>query len=151
MAVKGSIITVQTTVNKAYKEAGYYVYAYCVNGKTVPAQQTEPSVYSASYTIDGTNTDIEITPVYFNTHIEEKGDYITFYVNADKLKGKWGDTVALYTYYYKSGKVDNNNAYSATAYPGQPMLQNKDGLFYIKVPKYYYANGEKQFGYGGDN
>ena len=150
MAVKGSIITVQTTVNKAYKEAGYYVYAYCVNGKTVPAQQTEPSVYSASYTIDGTNTDIEITPVYFNTHIEEKGDYITFYVNADKLKGKWGDTVALYTYYYKSGKVDNNNAYSATAYPGQPMLQNKDGLFYIKVPKYYYANGEKQFGYGGD-
>lgn len=150
MAVEGSIITVQTTVNEAYKEAGYYVYAYCVNGKTVPAQQTKPGVYSASYTIDGTNTDIEITPVYFNTNIEEAGDYITFYVNADELKGKWGDTVALYTYYYKSDVVDNDNAYSATAYPGQPMLQNKDGLFYIKVPKYYYANGEKQFGYGGD-
>lgn len=150
MAVEGSIITVQTTVNKAYKEAGYYVYAYCVNGKTVPAQQTEPGVYSASYTIDGTNTDIEITPVYFNTKIEEAGDYITFYVNADELKGKWGDTVALYTYYYKSDTVDNNNAFNASAYPGQPMLQNKDGLFYIKVPKYYYANGEKQFGYGKD-
>lgn len=150
MAVEGSILTVQTTVNEAYKKAGYYVYAYCVNGKTVPAQQTEPGVYSASYTIDGTNTDIEITPVYFNTNIEEAGDYITFYVNADELKGKWGDTVALYTYYYKSGKVDNNNAFNASAYPGQPMLQNKDGLFYIKVPKYYYANGEKQFGYGGD-
>lgn len=151
MAVEGSIITVQTTVNKAYKEAGYYVYAYCVNGKTVPAQQTEPGVYSASYTIDGTNTDIEITPVYFNTNIEKKGDYITFYVNADELKGKWGDTVALYTYYYKSDVVDNDNAFNASAYPGQPMLQNKDGLFYIKVPKYYYANGEKQFGYGGDD
>lgn len=150
MAVKGSIITVQTTVNKAYKEAGYYVYAYCVNGKTVPAQKTEPGVYSASYTIDGTNTDIEITPVYFNTKIEEAGDYITFYVNADELKGKWGDTVALYTYYYKSDEVNNNNAYSATAYPGQPMLQNKDGLFYIKVPKYYYANGQKQYGYNND-
>ena len=150
MAVKGSIITVQTTVNKAYKEAGYYVYAYCVNGKTVPAQKTEPGVYSASYTIDGTNTDIEITPVYFNTKIEEAGDYITFYVNADELKGKWGDTVALYTYYYKSDLVANDNAFNASAYPGQPMLQNKDGLFYIKVPKYYYANGEKQFGYGND-
>lgn len=151
MAVEGSIITVQTTVNEAYKKAGYYVYAYCVNGKTVPAQQTKPGVYSASYTIDGTNTDIEITPVYFNTNIEEAGDYITFYVNADELKGKWGDTVALYTYYYKSDVVDNDNAYSATAYPGQPMLQNKDGLFYIKVPKYYYANGVKQYGYGDDN
>lgn len=151
MAVEGSIITVQTTVNEAYKNAGYYVYAYCVNGKTVPAQQTKPGVYSASYTIDGTNTDIEITPVYFNTNIEEAGDYITFYVNADELKGKWGDTVALYTYYYKSDVVDNDNAYSATAYPGQPMLQNKDGLFYIKVPKYYYANGVKQYGYGDDN
>lgn len=150
MAVEGSIITVQTTVNPTYKNAGYYVYAYCVNGKTVPAQQTEPGVYSASYTIDGTNTDIEITPVYFNTKIEEAGDYITFYVNADELKGKWGDTVALYTYYYKSDTVDNDNAYNASAYPGQPMLQNKDGLFYIKVPKYYYANGVKQLGYGGD-
>lgn len=150
MAVEGSIITVQTTVNEAYKEAGYYVYAYCVNGKTVPAQQTKPGVYSASYTIDGTNTDIEITPVYFNTKIEEAGDYITFYVNADELKGKWGDTVALYTYYYKSDEVANDNAFNASAYPGQPMLQNKDGLFYIKVPKYYYANGEKQFGYGDD-
>lgn len=150
MAVEGSIITVQTTVNEAYKNAGYYVYAYCVNGKTVPAQQTEPGVYSASYTIDGTNTDIEITPVYFNTNIEKAGDYITFYVNADELKGKWGDTVALYTYYYKSDVVDNDNAFNASAYPGQPMLQNKDGLFYIKVPKYYYANGEKQFGYGDD-
>lgn len=150
MAVEGSIITVQTTVNEAYKQAGYYVYAYCVNGKTVPAQQTKPGVYSASYTIDGTNTDIEITPVYFNTKIEEAGDYITFYVNADELKGKWGDTVALYTYYYKSDEVANDNAFNASAYPGQPMLQNKDGLFYIKVPKYYYANGEKQFGYGDD-
>lgn len=151
MAVEGSIITVQTTVNETYKNAGYYVYAYCVNGKTVPAQQTKPGVYSASYTIDGTNTDIEITPVYFNTNIEKEGDYITFYVNADELKGKWGDTVALYTYYYKSDVVDNDNAFNASAYPGQPMLQNKDGLFYIKVPKYYYANGEKQFGYGGDD
>jgi|GEM_PF-684712 len=151
MAVEGSIITVQTTVNKTYKNAGYYVYAYCVNGKTVPAQQTKPGVYSASYTIDGTNTDIEITPVYFNTNIEKEGDYITFYVNADELKGKWGDTVALYTYYYKSDVVDNDNAFNASAYPGQPMLQNKDGLFYIKVPKYYYANGVKQFGYGGDD
>lgn len=150
MAVEGSIITVQTTVNQTYKDAGYYVYAYCVNGKTVPAQQTEPGVYSASYTIDGTNTDIEITPVYFNTKIEEKGDYITFYVNADELKGKWGDTVALYTYYYKSDDVNNKNAYSASAYPGQPMLQNKDELFYIKVPKYYYDKGVKKYGYGGD-
>lgn len=150
MAVEGSIITVQTTVNEAYKNAGYYVYAYCVNGKTVPAQQTKPGVYSASYTIDGTNTDIEITPVYFNTNIEKAGDYITFYVNADELKGKWGDTVALYTYYYKSDVVDNDNAFNASAYPGQPMLQNKDGLFYIKVPKYYYDKGVKQFGYGGD-
>lgn len=151
LAVEGSIVTVQTTVNEAYKNAGYYVYAYCVNGKTVPAQQTEPGVYSASYTIDGKNTDIEITPVYFNTNIEKAGDYITFYVNADELKGKWGDTVALYTYYYKSDVVDNDNAFNASAYPGQPMLQNKDGLFYIKVPKYYYANGVKQVGYGGDN
>lgn len=150
LAVEGSIVTVQTTVNEAYKNAGYYVYAYCVNGKTVPAQQTEPGVYSASYTIDGKNTDIEITPVYFNTNIEKAGDYITFYVNADELKGKWGDTVALYTYYYKSDKVDNDNAFNASAYPGQPMLQNKDGLFYIKVPKYYYADGVKQFGYDGD-
>lgn len=151
LAVEGSIVTVQTTVNEAYKNAGYYVYAYCVNGKTVPAQQTEPGVYSASYTIDGKNTDIEITPVYFNTNIEKAGDYITFYVNADELKGKWGDTVALYTYYYKSDVVDNDNAFNASAYPGQPMLQNKDGLFYIKVPKYYYADGVKQFGYDGDN
>lgn len=150
LAVEGSIVTVQTTVNEAYKNAGYYVYAYCVNGKTVPAQQTEPGVYSASYTIGGKNTDIEITPVYFNTNIEKAGDYITFYVNADELKGKWGDTVALYTYYYKSDVVDNDNAFNASAYPGQPMLQNKDGLFYIKVPKYYYADGVKQFGYDGD-
>lgn len=149
-AVEGSIITIQTTVNSAYRTAGNYVYAYCVNGKTVLAQQTEPGVYSANYTVEGSNTDIEITPVYFNTKIEDAGDYITFYVNASELKGSWGDTVALYTYYYKSDVVDNDNAYYASAYPGQPMLQNKDGLFYIKVPRYYYANGEKQFGYGGD-
>lgn len=149
-AVEGSIITIKTTVNSAYRTAGNYVYAYCVNGKTVLAQQTEPGVYSANYTVQGSNTDIEITPVYFNTKIEDAGDYITFYVNASELNGSWGDTVALYTYYYKSDVVDNDNAYYATAYPGQPMLQNKDGLFYIKVPRYYYSNGEKQFGYGDD-
>lgn len=151
MASEGSIITIQTTVNDTYRTAGNYVYAYCVNGKTVLAQQTEPGVYTASYTVEGSNTQIEITPVYFNSKIEEAGDYITFYVDASELEGLWGNTVALYTYYYKTSDVSNKNAYYASAYPGQPMLQNKDGLYYIKVPRYYYQNGEKLTGYNGDN
>lgn len=136
VAEKGKVINISTTMNSSYRNAGYYVYAYCVNGKTVPATSRGNGVYQASWEVQSDTNYVEITPVYFNTNIEANDDYITFYVDAAQLGNTWGDTVACYTYY--SNAVGNNDGDGDGDYPGQPMLLGSDGLYYTRVAKYYY-------------
>lgn len=141
-------VNVQTTLNDKYKKARYYVAAYSVNGRNYPASAVDASkgIYQANITITedlAENGVVEVTPIYYNRTIEEEDNYITFYVDAERLVGGWGSTVAIYAYAYKGGtakydgKKVTNNVNLLGAYPGQPMV--KDGQYYVaKIPRYSY-------------
>lgn len=136
-AKEGSILTIQTTMNSSYKTAGYYVYAFCVNGKTVIASPKGNGVYEATWQAQSDSSYIEITPVYFNSNIEANNDYITFYVDASQANEAAGNSISCFTYYGSAGNGDG-------AYPGQPMLLGSDGKYFTKVAKYYYnSDGTK--------
>lgn len=140
-ANKGSLLTIQTTMNATYKNGGYYVYAFCVNGKTVLATSKGGGIYEATYKAESSTDYIEITPVYFNTNVEANDDYITFYVDASQISD-WGNSVACYTWY--SGKSADTSGDLNAGYPGQPMLLDTDGKYYTKVSRYYYdSSGTK--------
>lgn len=141
-AEKDSYLTIQTTMDSTYSGYGFYVYAFCINGDSYPAVAKAGGVYETTYKVTGEeeNSIVEITPVYFNTKVEDAGDYISVYVDASQLKGKWGNTISCYSYYYYSGK----NAYDTTPYPGQPMLLGTNGLYYTRVPRYAYENGVRK-------
>lgn len=141
-------VNIQTTLNDKYKKAGYYVAAYSVNGRNYPAsaKNADQGIYQANITITedlAENGVVEVTPIYYNRTIEKDDNYITFYVDAERLVGGWGSTVAIYAYAYEGGiaKYDNgkvtNNINLLGAYPGQPMV--KDGQYYVaKIPRYSY-------------
>ncbi|MCI2113292.1 MAG: hypothetical protein LKJ92_07465 [Ruminococcus sp.] len=141
-AEKDSYLTIQTTMDSTYSGYGFYVYAFCINGESYPAVAKAGGVYETTYKVTGEeeNSIVEITPVYYNTKVEDAGDYISVYVDASQLNGKWGNTISCYSYYYYSGK----NAYKTTPYPGQPMLLGTNGLYYTRVPRYAYENGERK-------
>lgn len=154
-ATKGSMIRIQTSVAENYYNAGYYVGAYVINGETVRASSQGNGKYEASYLLSEslTSKSLEITPVYFNSHINENDDYITFYVDAsevlnDEYASKLaGNTLAVYTYYYtgETGTAAEPDAKKGDgSYPGQPMLRDNNGKYFTKVAKYYYdENGQK--------
>lgn len=145
----GTNVNVQTTLADKYRKAGYYVGAYCVNGRnyTASAKDADQGIYQANITITedlAENCVVEVTPIYFNRTIEKDDNYITFYVDAERLVGGWGSTVAIYAYAYKGGTANygsdgkpTNNVNLLGAYPGQPMV--KDGQYYVaKIPRYSY-------------
>lgn len=142
-------VNVQTTLAEAYRKAGYYVGAYCVNGRnyTASAKDADQGIYQANITITedlAENGVVEVTPIYYNRTIEKDDNYITFYVDAERLVGGWGSTVAIYAYAYEGGTANygndgkpTNNVNLLGAYPGQPMV--KDGQYYVaKIPRYSY-------------
>ena len=135
-------VNVQTTLTDKYRKAGYYVGAYCVNGRNYPAsaKNADQGIYQANITITedlAENCVVEVTPVYYNRVIEQNGDYITFYVDADQATKDWGSTISVDAYSYKDGDKAKGELHAFGTYPGQPMV--KDGQYYvIKVPRYYY-------------
>lgn len=137
-------VNVQTTLADTYRKAGYYVGAYCVNGRnyTASAKDADQGIYQANITITedlAENCVVEVTPVYYNRVIEQNGDYITFYVDADQAVSDWGNTIAVDAYCYVNG-VQSNADHLFGTYPGQPMV--RDGRYYvINVPRYRYYIG----------
>lgn len=142
-------VNIQTTLNDTYRKAGYYVAAYSVNGRNYPAsaKNADQGIYQANITITedlAENCVVEVTPIYYNRTIEKDDNYITFYVDAERLVGGWGSTVAIYAYAYEGGTANygsdgkpTNNVNLLGAYPGQPMV--KDGQYYVaKIPRYNY-------------
>lgn len=135
-------VNVQTTLTDKYRKAGYYVGAYCVNGRNYPAsaKDADQGIYQANITITedlAENYVVEVTPVYYNRTIEEDDNYITLYVDADQATKDWGSTISVDAYSYKDGDKTKGELHAFGTYPGQPMV--KDGQYYvIKVPRYYY-------------
>lgn len=137
-AHKDSYLTIQTTMDATRYSNGYYVYAFCINGLNYPALEIKSGVYQTTYKVAGDekNSIVEITPVYYNKKIEEAGDYLTIYVDASQLEGRWGNTLSCYSYYYK--KAGETDAFCTTPYPGQPMLLGANGLYYTRFPRFAY-------------
>jgi len=150
-ALANDRLTITTVVNDTQAEQGWYVSNYVINGvgydaiSTVKAQAAvQAGSTGASYTIatpysvtgKETNNIIEITPIYKNRYIEADNDYITLYANADSLGDAWGNTISVYSYYYKNGKqnVDTDKTMNS-AYPGEPMMKTSSGLYVAYVPK----------------
>ena len=136
----GSTITIQTTVNDTYKNQGFYVGMFVVNGWKVAATKVSDGVYTANYTLSdeydvvnlsdhGSQKSFEITPVYYNSNFE----YITFYVDAASVPEKWGSTISACADYNGA-----TNAHFEGTYPGQPLGREGD-LYELKVAKYYYT------------
>lgn len=141
-AKAGDYLTIQTTMTATAAANGYYVYAFCVNGISYPASAKANNVYETTYKVlgDEKNNLVEITPLYFNKNTEKNNDYITVYVDASELGDHWGNTISCYSYYYTGGS--NKEAYSTTGYPGQPMILSSNGLYYTRVPRVAYADGQ---------
>lgn len=150
-AMPGDRLTITTVVNDAQAEQGWYVSNYVINGvgydaiSTVIAQAAvQAGSTGASYTIstpysvtgEETKKIIEITPIYKNRNIEAANDYITLYANADSLGDAWGNTISVYSYYYKEGKQNEyTDKAMNSAYPGEPMMKTSGGLYVAYVPK----------------
>lgn len=143
-AKSGDYLTIQTTMTDTAAANGYYVYAFCVNGISYPASAKANNVYETTYKVSGDekNDLVEITPLYFNKNTEKNNDYITVYVDASELGDHWGNTISCYSYYYTGGA--NKEAYSTTGYPGQPMILSSNGLYYTRVPRFAYADGQRR-------
>lgn len=138
---KGKSLSIQTTMDSTKYANGYYVYAFCINGISYPALETSAGVYQTTYMVSGNeeNSIVEITPVYYNKKIEEAGDYLTIYVDASQLEGRWGNTLSCYSYYYTGEYNDGKPvALETSGYPGQPMLLGTNGLYYTRFPRYSY-------------
>lgn len=136
----GDNITITTKMSETYKNLGYYVAAYCVNGVNYNASlSAEADTYQANITVStdmAVKNSIEVTPIYYNKTIEANGDYITFYVNADEALKSWGNTLSVDPYCYSTS---DGTVHFFEKYPGQPLV--KDGQYYVtKISKYYYRN-----------
>lgn len=136
----GDNITITTKMSETYKNLGYYVAAYCVNGINYNASlSAEADTYQANITVSteiAVNNSIEVTPIYYNKTIEANGDYITFYVDANEALKSWGNTLSVDPYCYSTS---DDTVHFFEKYPGQPLV--KDGQYYVtKISKYYYRN-----------
>ena len=138
-----SYLTIRTKMDATAVTNGFYVYGFCINGIYYKADAKSGNIYETTYQVTGNekNGIVEITPVYYNKNIEEANEYITVYADASQLGDHWGNTISCYSYYYKS--ANGTDAFETTPYPGQPMLLGTNGLYYTRVPRYYYSNGQK--------
>lgn len=138
-------VTISTTVDATHYKGGegYYVAGFVVNGETVTVENKRPNsngscTYSGYYKVEDSEK-IEITPVYFNKTIEDNKDYVYFTVEADDVPTNWGNTTAAYSYYYYYDVNGTRYQYEQDgAWPGQPLLKTKTGVYWTKVSKYYY-------------
>ena len=145
----GSTITIQTTLNDTYKDQGFEVGMFVVNGWKVAATKTSDGVYTATYTLSSdyavNNLDgkpsFEITPVYYNSNFK----YITFYVDADSVPSRWKGTISACATYANTTGAAATNAHFEGTYPGQPFGREGD-LYELKVAKYYYEWAPKEAG-----
>lgn len=128
----GTTVKITTTLSSS-APAGSYVPWYCVNGKMVTATKNLDGTFSAEYTVTS-SADLEITPVYYNTNYD--ANYVTIYVKDvnNTFSDNWGNTVAIYSYYYSTG---TDTKYRPDgAYCGQPMVYDEATGYYIaKVAK----------------
>lgn len=137
-------VTISTTVDATHYKGGegYYVAGFVVNGETVTVVNEKPNsdgscTYSGYYKVEDSEK-IEITPVYFNKTIEKNKDYVYFTVEADDVPTNWGNTTAAYSYYYYDVNGTRNQYEQDGAWPGQPLLKTKTGVYWTMVSKYYY-------------
>lgn len=153
----GDVLNIETRVDDGLYAAGYYVYGYCINGIGYSVQQdaTDEKVYRISepYLVerrdltseeiaDGVNDGVEITPIYLNKYIMEADDYVILYVDgSDRLKAYWGDTVAVYSYYYQAdGSNDETKDQQMNSkYPGQPLMKQADGRCIAFIPRHFWS------------
>lgn len=144
-ASQDGYLAIETKMTTTRLAQGYYVYAFNINGERYPALEIKNGVYRTNYVVSGDEVNVEITPVFYNKNTEENGDYITVYVDASELDGRWGNTIACYSYYYTgtytNGKPD---AYETSKYPGQPMLLGSNGLYFTRIPRYAYSDGARR-------
>lgn len=145
-ASKDGYLAIETTMTADRLAQGYYVYAFNINGMRYPALEIKNGVYRTNYVVSGDEVNVEITPIFYNKNTEENGDYITVYLDASELDGRWGNTIACYSYYYN----DTGSAYETSKYPGQPMLLGPNGLYYTRVPRYAYSDGAKRVDSNGN-
>lgn len=145
-ASKDGYLAIETTMTADRLAQGYYVYAFNINGMRYPALEIKNGVYRTNYVVSGDEVNVEITPIFYNKNTEENGDYITVYLDASELDGRWGNTIACYSYYYN----DTDLAYETSKYPGQPMLLGPNGLYYTRVPRYAYSDGAKRVDSSGN-
>lgn len=134
-AIKGSKVTVTTTVADAYKDT-YYVKGFVVNGESygIQSEPNDTGVYTLEYQIPDdveAGTNFEITPVYF---LKDSSNCVTFYVEGfdGAVQKSWGNTIACYPYYEGLSNATDKNAFGA--YPGQPLLY-EGGKYYTQIPK----------------
>lgn len=145
-AKEGTKLTVQTVVNSTAAEQGYYVYAFCVDGVKYDVTQTANNTYQNTTPIVVGTEDIEITPIYYNSNIDEAGDYVTLYIDPTTLGDHWGSSIYIYSYYYKNpnNTSEDTSAYVGDGtYPGQPMVLDASGYYVAKISKLAYENGLK--------
>lgn len=137
----GSTVTVQTTINSAYRSK-YYIVGFCVNGitpKVFTPNEVTNGVYNLEYTIPaGFNENyLEITPIYF---LKDTTNTVMFYIeNYDEafMDTGWGNTLSVYPYYTTASNGDVNRGDNAFGgYPGQPVV-NYGGRRYVQVPTKY--------------
>ena len=142
---KGDTIHFTTVLDSEYKNNGYYVIGFSINGTVYQLHDyNNNGVYSESFTIpeDWDRNYVEITPIFHKTG----GDILKFYVEGfDKTvqDAGWGDTLGVYPFYQNDttwSYVGNiGNAYGG--YPGQPMIFYK-GNYYSLIPVSYDAVDE---------
>lgn len=145
-ASQDGYLAIETKMTATRLAQGYYVYAFNINGMRYPALEIKNGVYRTNYVVSGDEVNVEITPIFYNKNTEENGDYITVYLDASELDGRWGNTIACYSYYYN----DTDLAYETSKYPGQPMLLGPNGLYYTRVPRYAYSDGAKRVDSNGN-
>lgn len=136
-AKKGERLTISTKLNDNYLKANFYVHSFCINGSNYPAVKDTTDTTGATYRINVPyvmgSEPIEITPIYYNTAIENNDDYVAVYFDSTALDAHWGDTIAAYSYYNnKAGCMDG-------AYPGQPMIRVSDTLYMTYISRYEYT------------
>ena len=152
----GSEITITTTIKNTTKAVSstesenlrdlYYVKAFSINGMCYSLNEWNSSgVYTTKYTVQPTDTYVEITPIFF---LKDSSNCTTFYLDGytDEIKNSgWGETLYVYPFYTDPDVSDDdvsggNNAFGK--YPGQPVI-NYGGKYYTQVPMSYYTTDEK--------
>lgn len=136
-AKEGERLTISTKLNDNYLKANFYVHSFCINGSNYPAVKDTTDTTGATYRINAPyvmgSEQIEITPIYYNTTIENNDDYVAVYFDSTALDAHWGDTIAAYSYY------DSHDGCMDGAYPGQPMIRVSDTLYMTYISRYEYT------------